>query len=984
MNPRLLRSTLGPFLRALAALLPALAAAGALPAQDTGRLAGIVRNSDTGRVLEGASATIAAAGLQTLTDELGGFVFRDLPAGEHLVMFSYTGVDPVYKTALVTAGAEARLDVEMSSQIYKLPAFTVTGEREGNAAAIVRQKTAGNIKAVVSLDAFGQLPNDNAGELLIRLAGMAGEVNEDGDVSGMIIRGIAPALNTASVNGNLQSSSGGMSREFRTGSLTGAIFDELEVIKSSTPDMGADGLGGVVNFKTRSALTVKEKRRVEYRAGARWAPPFYSGIPLRRRHSVHPLFNLQYQESFDAPGGSPGERNLGVAASAFYSENVNGTRWVTQDYAYTAADPAYIWSHLNRNTLGDRRQTTFSLNTDYILSPRTKIFVRGFYNDAFEFAQKNYIMRAYVRLDGQGNPYTPAAIGGHSAGRTEILPTGDSRFNLQSITYSFLNRERQAQVGAEHTFDRLKIDYDFSHNRNHANLGNGTRGHDNAGTFQMEVDQVGWVVDQTGPGKYPLFTQTAGVNIHDPGVYKWINLVMRDNKRNTDVHGATFNAKYAPPAGILSFIKTGYRYRRQKVEEINNASRWHYGWDAAHPFPLAPDSGAVVDGAENLPFYDPAAVRRHLVENTVAGTTAVPGKWYQSQSDLDYEADQNYGGTRDVAETVHAGYLMAQARLGRIGLIAGARYERTGVAGRGWIDLDGDHNYAEHGRNYIKSSHDDWFPGAHLTCTITPNLLARAGWSRTIGRPAFTHLVPGKTVNETAGTVRLNNDDLKPQYSRNWDLSLEYYFEPVGSLSIGAFYKKISGFIVASDMGAIASGPDNGFSGAYDGYTLYSQFNGGDATVRGLELAWQQQFTFLPGFLKGLGAFANYTLLTTDGNYGDSDTANPVTKLVKFVPRTANAGLSYRYRKISARVMANYTGAYLSDYADEEYRLRYRDERLTVNISLSHAVRPAVRFYIDIINAFNEPQRWYRYRADRPAQILYSGTAIYAGISGRF
>jgi hypothetical protein len=39
------------------------------------------------------------------------------------------------------------------------------------------------------------------------------------------------------------------------------MFEQLEVIKGHTPDQTADSLGGTVNLKTRSPLSMKEKRR---------------------------------------------------------------------------------------------------------------------------------------------------------------------------------------------------------------------------------------------------------------------------------------------------------------------------------------------------------------------------------------------------------------------------------------------------------------------------------------------------------------------------------------------------------------------------------------------------------------------------------------------------------------------------------------------------------------------------------------------------
>jgi TonB-dependent receptor len=969
-------------LRVLAALLFALASATTLPAQGTGRLAGTVRNSDTGLTLQGASVAVTTTNLQALTDEVGGFAIRDIPPGEYVVMIAYTGVDTVYKSVRVTSGAEARLDVEMSSQIYKMEAFTVTGEREGNAAAIVRQKTADNIKNVVSMDAFGQLPNDNAGELLIRLPGVAGVTDDSGEIFTVTVRGIAGGLNSVSINGNTQPSTGGMSREYRIGALTGAIFEELEVVKAVTPDMGADSLGGAINFKTRSALKMKRNHQFEYRLGARWAPPFLDQTPLRRDWNLNAVTNLQYMGVFGVFGG---KRNLGVSLSAFYNKNYNGAYSTYQDYAYTTADPAYLWDYRIQNGAANGTQKTFSLNVDYNLSKNTRIFIRGYYNDNFITDQRDYYMRAYTRLNAAGVPYAPDSIGYYDDKTTEIRASAESRFALNSTRYSFLTRERQVQAGAEHTLGRLKVDYDLYWNRNHANLGDGMRDR-RGGIFTMQMSGVGWIVDKTQSEEHPSFQQTTGPSIYDPdNYYQWLFITTREgSKRNSDVYGGSFNAKYALHTKFPALIKTGYHQRKHEVEQIQNNTRWYRKSSATNPLPIEPERGLTVEGAENLPFYDPAVIRRLQEENanfTATSATAQQGEWYIEPIATN---QANYGLTRSVTEEIKAGYVMGQTRIGRLGILAGVRYERTGVRGVGWVDPDGDNNYEEHGQTVLTSNYDDFFPSAHLTCKLTPNLLARVSWSNTIGRPDFTNFVPNINVDDENLYVRMNNSDLKPQHSQNWDVSLEYYFEPVGQLTIGAFHKTLKDFIVTANIGPIGSGPDNGFFGMYDGYTLFSSFNGGKAAIKGVELNWQQQFTFLPGFLRGFGALANGTILTTSGDYGSTGQNNPVTKLARFVPETANAGLTYRYGRLSTRVMANYTGAYLYTYAENLSRLNYRDERVTVNVNASWRVRSELSFTVDVTNLFNAPQRYYVYTDSRLNRAIYSGTVIYFSISGRF
>ena len=136
--------------------------------------------------------------------------------------------------------------------------------------------------------------------------------------------------------------------------MTGAMFEELEVIKGHTPDQEADSLGGTINLKTRSPLSMAEKRRISYSFAGRFAPSFSQQIPLREDHPFHPLFNLGYQEVFGVLGG---ERNLGVAVNLFYSENVAGYFRTIRDYENTTSQPAYLWDYRTQDAFNNRTQS---------------------------------------------------------------------------------------------------------------------------------------------------------------------------------------------------------------------------------------------------------------------------------------------------------------------------------------------------------------------------------------------------------------------------------------------------------------------------------------------------------------------------------------------------------------------------------------------------------------------------------------------------
>jgi TonB-dependent receptor len=372
-----------------------------------------------------------------------------------------------------------------------------------------------------------------------------------------------------------------------------------------------------------------------------------------------------------------------------------------------------------------------------------------------------------------------------------------------------------------------------------------------------------------------------------------------------------------------------------------------------------------------------------------------PALWSE---DLYFRTQSSYTGTRGVTESVTAAYLMSQARLGQLGILAGVRGERTEDESYGWVRARIASTAAQQAadpvgaatRDYAGSArrltgrYEDLFPSAHLTYALTRQLKARASGSTSFGRPVFTNLLPNETANEAQQTLTINNAALKPQYAKNWDLGLEYYFEPVGQLSAGWFQKTITDYIVSGiNAGTVGTGNGNGFNGEYPGFTMLTTANAGTAYVQGWELSYQQQFTFLPGALRGLGVAANFTTLTTHGDFGGT-TRLSTNDVAGFIPRSTNLSLVYKYRAISTNVLLNRTGRYLQTASTSAGRVIYRAERTTVNLGLAWQPRSAVSVFCNVTNLFNEPQRTDRFSGDQMERSLISGTTLTCGVSGRF
>jgi outer membrane receptor protein involved in Fe transport len=226
-------------------------------------LVGTVVNSATGRTLEGARVTIQGTSHEAVTDHQGTFRFADLPRGDVTLSVSYSGLDPAIVPVSLAADGTKRIDVGLTAGIYKMGEFVVSGEREGNALAVTRQRQAPNVKNVVSADAFGSL-SGNPSEALERITGVVVE-RVGGDPRFISIRGIPGELNSIQIDGNRRATVGDRGLNFE--SIGSDHIESMELIKAPTPDMDADAIGGTVNLKSRSGFDLKS-RRITYSLGA--------------------------------------------------------------------------------------------------------------------------------------------------------------------------------------------------------------------------------------------------------------------------------------------------------------------------------------------------------------------------------------------------------------------------------------------------------------------------------------------------------------------------------------------------------------------------------------------------------------------------------------------------------------------------------------------------------------------------------------------
>ncbi len=981
-------------------------------ARGTGSVIGFVSNAATKKGLEGAIVEIAQLGLTTQTDNSGRFVITGLPAATHEVSVSYLGLDTSKTPIVVAEGQRSTRDFELTTSIYKLDAFKVTGEREGNALALTMQRNAENVKNVVAMDSYGNLPNMSVGEVVMRLPGVAPITQVEGLNYAFMVRGMPGGLNTVTMDGQRMPSIG-TNRALELQSISSSLYEQMELVKGLTPDASADSLGGNLNLKSRSTLNLKEKRLITFSSNVRMAPPGTEQIPLREAHRYHPLVTFSYQERFDVMGG---ERNLGVQANVFYSENAIGGVDFKRNYQNTTASPAYVWDYQMNNNYNNRKQQSANVKTEYRLSDSSKFTVNTLYNHNIERMRRGYTMRAYTGSATAVPSDTSTATGinpGWTETMTSVRPLTTAAYlsNVANTTTvdlsttgpnSYIVRQWLASFAADHTWGPIKLDYNTGYSRNNLKTGM-TNGGAKGGQYGLtqRMAGVGWILDYSKSREFPTFTQTAGADIADPNNYRPIVNGLTAGPQNQDQYNKHFNADliYTLPTTAPITFKTGFTWREQQINIQNFSRRWSYlGTTALPTNSNIKYYGAFAQG-KNMPFWQ---ISDFMTDRSPTN----PALWSE---DL-YTFHQNsYTGNRGVTEDITAGYGMFKGKftpqgwLGRAGFLAGVRQEKTETESYGWVRTRAANasTAAQQVANPLGSARQDYegfkrnltgsytktFPSVHLSYDVTQNFKTRLSWSTGFGRAAPGNLMPNESANETAQTVTVNNPALLPQMATNWDATLEYYFEPLGAISAGWFHKKITDYIVSGlDNGIIGSGTSNGYNGEYGGFRLLTSKNAGTATVSGWEISYQQQFTFLPGLWKGLGASINYTAIETEGDFGNlTGTKLSTNQVAGFVPKVANFMVSWSYKGFRTRVLANYNSSYISTYSAINAGANlYRYARTSMDLGFAYQLNPRLSVTLDFSNLFKEPQTFYQYAPSRFQDYIQNFMQVTAGVAGRF
>jgi TonB-dependent receptor len=333
------------------------------------------------------------------------------------------------------------------------------------------------------------------------------------------------------------------------------------------------------------------------------------------------------------------------------------------------------------------------------------------------------------------------------------------------------------------------------------------------------------------------------------------------------------------------------------------------------------------------------------------------------------------------------------------------------------------------------AKYHDWLPSLNAVFELTPTMLVRFGAAKVMARPQLAQLAPGITAfsvpstagAQTGGSVTSGNTKLSPFRATNLDLSYEWYFAPGALLSVAVFNKDIKSFpqrvlaegklgdfldpeVVAQLRASITASTAAGDAQrAYiDGDNTFTFSLPKDAPggyIRGVEINYQQNFTFLPGFLKNFGAQVNYTHIESELKYiidTGSLTAPVRPQLIGKAPflgaspDSVNATLYYETPTWTARVSAAYRSKYYSTYPLQTGSCQpgmcltplindFAGSQSTTNVdgSFSYQLFSGASLVIEALNLTNQTSNRFAYDGN-PVITQYASTGRQINVGFRW
>jgi TonB-dependent receptor len=834
-----------------------------------GAISGTVTDTSQA-ILPGATVKVDPGNVLAVSDSQGQFTITNVVPGTYTVNVDYVGFSPSKTSVTVAAGQVARVNVVLNVSSESEEVLVTVDRAHGEAAAINEIRTSENILNVLPAQVITSLPNANVADAVGRLPGVTLE-RDEGEAKYVQIRGTEPRLSNLTIDGvEVPSPEGGI-RQVKLDVIPADLIDSVQIYKTLQANQDGDAIGGTVNLVTKIA----GERPTLSIYGLGGFTPIINTVPVAETGAT-------LGERFGA------QKRWGVLVSGSYDYNgrgINDVEPVPAIFPGTSFTPDYS-SIAIREYKFNRNRYGLGGNVDYKLGESSDIYVRGLFSDFKDSGRRwEYVLN-------NNDPAFLASTGGSNTAPVFDTEIRNSHYQVASVL-----------LGGNHVFTKYYGSWGLAASR--SRVFNPINGGESIDTFSYAPtlpSSCAYDPAATKSVYRPQFTPACFTEAYNPG-----NFVLSQVEDANHGQASQLNLQGQVSLGRLYSIGPDAS-RFEMGFRIRNAHKFDDSFENFYSLQPSVDPTTITvaafpTGLTDKHYYGGSYPLGPLAswDKILTYFRANPGNFFNNGTGNTYGTNPaNF----DLVERVTAGYLMNTIDFSRFTLVAGVRFEGTQF------------NSAAVNTTAVNpciglcvlasGSYIDVLPSVSLRYRLDSNSGLRFVYARGLSRPLPQQLTTAISEDTSTAPSTFNvGAVLKPEHANNYDLLYERYLTPLGLIQAGFFYKNISSPIVTNVVLAT--------SGPFAGHFVATPSNAGSAYVYGIELAFQQHFTYLPGLLSGLGVSANYSYTTSGTTKVDPlRTDNPA--LLRQAPNTWNISPTYDRRRLSLRVGLAHNGPNIFQY----------------------------------------------------------------------
>jgi TonB-dependent receptor len=852
-------------------------------------------------------------------------------------------------TALVMIGGPALAQTPTPPPTPEENEIVVTGQRGAINRARAVERDANSQVNVITSDAIGEFADQNVAESVRRVPGV-NVAREEGEGRTMSVRGLPPAFTAVTVNGARIGSVDGDQSFVQLDSIGSELLDSITITKSVTPDLDGDTIGGSVELSSLSAFT---RNKDSFRIGV-------DGFFSDRAEKWGPEYSASFTKLLL-------DGRLGIAGSLSFSERDNyGDDLVNDDGVTPWGSVADAWRTANptsslqfnltpeqRNLLrpdeidhrleiGTRKRTGATLNFELRPDDANEAFFRVQYtklddddgrfqneyepDDADRPDEFRTVSRGFVGLLGQP-PVT----------RT----SGSVEFDKQIALANFVDDIFAMSVGSKHDLGAVAFNWQ-------ADYSNATAGSDGQYRGRFRVRNIALDADfsPTSVSVRPIAFGTR--DPADPASFLFDELRRSDINREDEIVSLQGEIRRdLEIGGREAFIEVGAKTRSRDLTRDTDVFSFN---PQSSAFNSVANIAALRGNLSTLPLFRPTSAidRVGFFPERGAARARFDQVFQAVRPLITPRLVETFGSDYTVGEQTNAGYVMGQAQLGdTLSVIGGVRVEQTEMSTQGFfLQLDDDDNPVTGQLSLLdlglrKQDYMLALPSVHLMWRPTDRIDVRASYNRGLQRPDFGDFANRQSWNLTRGQLTAGNPFLEPLVADQFDLSGGWFPNRNTALQAGIFYKKLDKFFFdySGPLGTSGSRITLPTSGVVfpTGVTpatarLETTLNGEDATLIGVELAYSQSYTFLPGLLSGLFTQANFTWIDSEAVIGTARRNEKFT-LPGQAELLGNLSVGWENDMFLVRIAGNYVGESLEAIGGAGFEDEFQREFVGLDVT---------------------------------------------------